>query len=183
MEVFRDMKRTCILCLILLLAGILTAQLFGAEFLGTYGFLNDYYLKAFARSNPDKLDLFWNILWERGKLFLFFALLAATPLRRWLRPLLLGLFFYFTGFYGAACLICQQLLGLGIFVLSLLPHGAFYAAAACFFLRLEPPGMYCGKKYIFSYILAIAIVMLLFLIGCILETAVSSPLLWKLLAA
>jgi hypothetical protein len=43
--------------------------------------------------------------------------------------------------------------------------------------------MYCGKKYIFSYILAIVIVLLLFLIGCILETAVSSTLLWKLLAA
>jgi hypothetical protein len=177
------MKRTCILCLILLLAGILTAQLFGAEFLGTYGFLNDYYLKTFARSNPDKLDLFWNILWERGKLFLFLALLAATPLKRWLRLLLLGLFSYFTGIYGAACLICQQLRGLGIFVLSLFPHGLFYAGAAWLFLRLLPPGRFSGKKYVFSYLLANAIVLLLFLIGCILETAVSSPLLWKLLAA
>jgi hypothetical protein len=175
------MKRKCILCLVLLLAGIFSAQLFGAEFLGTYGFLNEYYLKAFARANPDKLDLFWNILWERGKLFLVFALLAATPLRRWLRPFFLGIFSYLTGFYGAACLICQQLLGIGIFTLSLLPHGLLYAGALWFFLRLEPPALYCGKKYIFTYILAIVIVILLFLIGCILETAVSSPLLQNLL--
>ena len=43
--------------LILFLAGVLSAQLFGSEFLATYGFLNEYHLQSFAAAKIQKVDL------------------------------------------------------------------------------------------------------------------------------
>lgn len=176
------MKRKGIIFAILLIAGIFGAQLFGTEFLRTYGFLNEYNLRAFARADLDKLNLFWNILWARGKLFLLLVILASTPARKWLLSGLEGILAFLIGFYGAACVICEGALGIGIFFLSLFPHGLLYGAAFFGFLHIERPVFYSKKKHVLSYILAIAIVLLLLVIGCILETGVGSVLLQRLLA-
>ncbi len=176
------MKRKYMILVILLLAGIFAAQLFGTEFLRTYGFLNEYNLQTYAKADLDKLALFWNVLWARGKLFLLLVLLSSTPAKKWLLSGLEIAAAFLTGFYGTACVVCEGALGIGLFFLSLFPHGLLYAAAFVGFLRIERPLMYGRKKHIFSYILANVIVLLLLLTGCILETGVGSVLLQRLLA-
>lgn len=170
------MKRKGIILTILFAAGIFGAQLFGTEFLRTYGFLNEYHLQAFAQAELDRKDLFFNILWARGKLFLLLVLLASTPAKKWLLLLLEGLTAFLTGFYGAVCVICEGALGIGFFFLSLFPHGLLYGAAFFGFLRIERPLFYGKKKHMLSYLLANAVVLLLLAAGCMLETGVTGVL-------
>ena len=177
------MKRKCMILILLFLAGIFAAQLFGTDFLRTYGFLNEYHLRTFSSVKISKLDLFWNILWERGKIFLLIALLASTPIRRFLLPSLGCLLTFLTGFYGASCVICEGGWGMGLFLVSIFPHGLLYAAAVFGLLRTERPLFYINRKYRLSYLLAIGIMLLCLIIGCVLEAGVGSVLMQRLLSA
>ncbi len=171
------MKKEMLILFLLILAGIFSTQLFGSDFFAEYGFLNEYHLQLFADAKLDRVALFWNVFWERGKLFLVFALLGITPLKQLLPLLMKCAFGYTIGLYGAACVMNLGGAGFGVLLLSLLPHGIFYLLALIGLFYLERPMIYREKKYVFRRVLAVVLLVILLTAGCLLETAVSTFLL------
>lgn len=157
-------------------AGVLCAWFFGSTYFATYGFLNEYHLKSLAESTADAGMLLWNILWERGKLFLVAGLAAATPLKKVL-PLLVECLLCFTGgIYLAACVMNMGGWGFLFFFLSLLPHGIFYLAALILLVRKDPGFRYRPKGTALRIILFAAGLLLLIVLGALLETFVGYKL-------
>ena len=171
------MKKTFILFLILFLAGVLSAQLFGSEFLATYGFLNEYHLQSFAAAKIQKVDLFWNVLWERGKLFLFLTILLLTPARRAVPSITGGLLSATAGLYGTACVMLFGIRGVGLFFCSLLPQWIFYFLAGFFLFRLQRPVLNNTGKEKVSYVFSVLLILILIVVGCIVEVTFGMGLL------
>ena len=158
-------------------AGILCSCFFGYEYFTTYGFLNTYHLQSFANMKPDTQTLLWNIIWERGKLFLFICLAAATPLKKIL-PLLLRCGICFTvGIYLAACVLSMGAWGIVFFLGSCLPHGLFYLAALILIPCVDSHPFYHRKRMGLRKAGWYAGIIFLILTGCILEAVVGVPLL------
>ncbi len=163
------MKKQILILLLLLLAGIFSAQLLGRGFFAEYGFLNEYHLRTFAAAKPDRMALFGSILWERGKLFLALAVLGLTPLKRVL-PLMIEWILGFTiGFFGAACVMNLHAAGLGVLFLSLFPQGLFYLPVLFLLPAAGQPPVYREKGYAVRKTLAFAILIILLIAGCLTE--------------
>ncbi len=177
------MKKELLFVTILLLAGIFSAQLIGKQFFSTYGFLNEYHLQIYANTKLEWLTLFWNIMWERGKLFLLIIMFFGTPLKKTLPWILKSVLFYTIGLFGTACVMNLGIKGIGVLILSLLPHGIFYLMALLVVFRMERPIIYKETKYWLKKILMIGIICVLFVIGCLIETTIGTYLLQILLKA
>lgn len=171
------MKKEILIVVILLLAGVFSAQLFGSEYFATYGFLNEYHLQSFSNVKLDWVALFWNVFWERGKLFLMIVILGMTPVKRALPLLFRAVFGYTVGLYGAACVMNMGAAGLGVLFFSVFPHGIFYLMVLYLFLRMEGKAHYKEHKHIFTTAFSIAVLLVLFLVGCLLETTIGTCLL------
>ncbi len=76
------MKKEITIGICFVMAGILSVCFFGYEYFTTYGFLNEYHMRSFADSDTELMTLLGNILWERGKLFVFLWILSYTPARK-----------------------------------------------------------------------------------------------------
>lgn len=164
------MKKTFIFLILMFLAGVLCMQLLGNTFVGSDCFLNEYHLSFFANQDIERMGLFWNVLWERGKLFLVLAVLLFTPIKKVL-PVLSGGFFSFTlGMYSASCVILHGAKGILLFLSSVFPQGIFYLLAIFFLFRLQKPVMYRDGKKIAAYIFSILLIVSIFMVGCIMET-------------
>lgn len=175
------MKKQILILLLLLLAGIFSAQLFGREFFADYGFLNEYHLQTFANTKLDWVALFWSVLWERGKLFLALAIIGITPLKRVLPLLIQCIFSYTIGFFGAVCVMNLGIAGIGVMLLSLLPHGIFYVLVLVLLLGMGQSVIYHEKGYVLRRVFAIAVLCVLLTAGCLLESTVSTFLLQAVL--
>ena len=117
------MKKEITIGICFVMAGILSVCFFGYEYFTTYGFLNEYHMRSFADSDTELMTLLGNILWERGKLFVFLWILSYTPARKVI-PLVLRCLICFTGgIFLAACMLNMGIAGFMFFLVSWLPHG------------------------------------------------------------
>ena len=69
------MRKEFLVYIILFLGGIWIAQLIGKDYFATYGYLNSVHIERFVQEEMNYVDLFWNILWTRGKQFLIIWML------------------------------------------------------------------------------------------------------------
>ncbi len=175
------MKRNLWICVLFLLGGILSAQLLGADFFEACGYFSDGQLKSFAASSPDRMDLFWNILWKRGKLLLLTALLCATALKRLLPVAARLLASWLTGFFAAVCVLCMGIGGVLFLLAALFPHGICYAAAGIWMYRLHPMYGADGKRKSARLLLSVFGIWTLLLVGCISEALLGTCLLQGIL--
>lgn len=159
------------------IAGMLCTCLFGYEYFTTYGFLNEYHMRAFASAQTEFLPLLAAILWERGKLFFVLLLISLTKIRT-VMPLVLRCLLFFTGgVFLAACVMNMGLRGIVFFFAAWIPHGIAYLAAIVLLLCLEPHRFYNRKNPYLkkaAWYLGITVLMLL---GCLLEATAGIRLL------
>lgn len=180
------MKKQIGLLVILFLAGIASAQLFGTKFLTTYGFLNKYHMDAFATTEMDFMQMFWNILWERGKAFVVLIILGITPIRKYLPLLLKSILVYAFGLFLCACIMNMGIGGILIAIGSLFPQIIPYILAilVIFYVEAKPQKVMHSKMNMISpiltYIMWGAIVVMLILIACLLESTIGVYLLQKI---
>jgi hypothetical protein len=159
------------------LAGILCTCFFGYEYFATYGFLNAYHLSAFAESTPDLPLLFGNVLWERLKLFLFVALVALTPAKKY-EPLVLRCVISFTaGIFLAACVGNLGIGGILFFVASWFPHGVIYLLALFLLFGVDTKYYTRRGKLLWKKAALYLGILSLILLGCVLESGVGTKLL------
>lgn len=175
------MKKRIWIWLLFFLAGVLLAELLGKEFFTTYGFLSEYHLKNYASAKLELPDLFWNVLWERGKLFLLIALICATPARKLLPPVGKGIACFVLGLFAAADIILLGGWGILLFVCALLPHGIFYLGSILLIYGMKPSYACDGKRKNARFFLQILLIWTLFAAGCLLETTAGTWLQQNLL--
>lgn len=163
------MRREITIGVCFVVAGILCACFFGYEYFTTYGFLNEYHMQSFANSQLDTVTLLGNILWERGKLFVFLWILSYTPARK-VMPLILWCCICFTGgVFLAACMLNMGIAGLAFFVLSWIPHGIVYFFVLYLILHSDRQKYYQHGNSVWKRVTTIGCLTLLFLLGCVLE--------------
>lgn len=164
------MKKRIWIWLLFFLAGILLAELLGKQFFITYGFLSEYHLKNYAAATMDRMALFWNVFWERGKLFLLIALICATPLRRLIPAMIKGVVSFIMGLFAAASTILLGVYGILLSLTVFLPHGIFYLGAILLIYGLKPMYAYEGKRKNARFFLQILLIWILFAAACLIET-------------
>ena len=159
------------------IAGILCTCLFGYSYFTTYGFLNAYHMNAFASSQTDFVTLLGNIVWERGKLMLFLAILSLTALKP-VMPLILRCLICFTcGIFLAACVMNMGWLGIVFFLVSWFPHGMFYIAGLVLLLHVDVHRFYNRRNPVVKKTAFYMGIIVLVLAGCMLEASVGTKLL------
>ena len=180
------MKRQVLFLLVCFLAGVFSAQLFGTEFLVTYGFLNRHHITAFVHTEVPYLKVFWNVLWDRGKLFLLLAVLEMTPFQVALPKLIKEIVLYTFGLFFWACLMNMGFYGILVCMGSVMPQILPYAAALFLLFGLGGQPRYVGPGYtkssllrtpVIRYVSAVAAIVLLVVVGAVLEASVSRFLL------
>lgn len=176
------MRREYLSYILLFLAGMWIAQVIGREYFMEYGYLTPYHLRNFAEAEMDYVDLFWNLLWTRGKQFLGLWILQMTPCRRILPVLLKRLVVLIMGFFLMVCCMIVGSMGILILLVVLFPQGICYGIGIVgmlggnrdFALREGKHGAMLGK---------IGISILFMITGCILETILGTRLLRYILKA
>ena len=130
--------------------------------------------KGYANAKLIYREVFWNILYERLKLFAFILLLYFTPLNRFLGVLLASIFSYIWGFFIMSCITELGLAGIVVGIFSVLPHGLLYVALIIMLLGGESAYTYHSSGRIALSIANVIIMILLLLTGCVLESIVST---------
>lgn len=175
------MKKEIAVGVCFVIAGILCAYFFGYEYFSTYGFLNEYHMQSFASAEMDTKILLGNILWERGKLFIFLWILSYTPVRK-LIPLVLRCLICFTGgVFLAACLLNMGVAGYLFFLVSWIPHGIVYLIVLYLMLRSDRHRYYRHNSPATRRVAATVGLVLVFVFGCVSEATVGVWLMQRLL--
>ena len=177
------MKKEIVTGVCLVIAGILCAYFFGYEYFSTYGFLNEYHMRSFAGAEMDTKMLLGNILWERGKLFVFLWILSYTPARKVI-PLVLRCGICLTGgVFLAVCVINMGILGLVFFVMSWIPHGIIYMIILYLMLRSDRHRYYRHSNPVLRRVAVTLGLVITFAFGCVSEATAGVWLMQKIIAA
>lgn len=163
-----------------LMAGILSACLFGYDYFTTYGFINEYHARSFSETEFDVFLLVLSILWERGKFFVALWLLTYTPIRS-IVPLLFRCAICFTmGMFIGACVINIGMFGILIAIGTWIPHGVLYVIAILLIFGRESLQMYGGRKQNLRKIVYVSGTIGCILCGCIAEATAGTKILQSL---
>ena len=132
--------------------------------------------KGYANARLVYEEVFWNVLYERIKLFTFVILLGFTPLKKYLFYIIASVFCFVWGFFIMSCISGLGLAGVVVGITSVIPHGLLYGALV--FMLLGG-----GEKHAYTYhkreqivmgITDIIIIVLLLITGCVVESLVST---------
>ncbi len=178
----QNAKRIRTWWLVVFLAGILLAQLLGSCYF-TDNLLDAYHLNYFAGQKWNWKELFWSIVWTRGRFFFILFILCLTSFRQLLIKVLPPVLLFLIGIYAGACLYSQGILGAGIFFFSIFPHYAIYLVLLILILHKKKPIQYSGKRYVFAEIASVFFLILIFAAGCLIEAVAGSFLLRNYLLA
>lgn len=171
------MRKEYLVYIVLFLGGIWVAQLIGKDYFVTYGYLNTNHLDGFIREETDYVDLFWHILWTRGKQFLAIWILQLTFLKRVLPVLIKLLLTFLTGFLLMVCCMTVGATGLLLVLAAIFPHGICYLLALWGILGWQQTRVLDRKRRAKTIVLEVGICMLLIISGGILETIVGTRIL------
>ncbi len=169
------MKKFFLMLAILFLCGIVSADIC-VDIIKDSSVLMDLEIyKSYANAELIYKDVFWNVLYERLKMFAFLFLLCFTPLREFLGVLLASVFSFIWGFFSMSCMIELGLAGVVIGIASVLPHGLLYGVLIVMMLaKRERTYTYHKKSQVAFSIVSCMAILLLLVTGCVLESLVST---------
>ena len=170
------MKKFFLMLIILFICGIISADVCVEIIKESSVLLDLETYKGYANAQLIYRDVFWNILYERIKLFAFLFLLCFTPLSSFLPILITSIFSYIWGFFIMTCITELGMAGVVVGIFSVLPHGLLYAALIIMLLGGGTSQMYTyhNRGRIALSIANIIIMILLLITGCVLESLVST---------
>lgn len=130
--------------------------------------------KSYANARLIYQDVFWNIFYERLKLFGFLFLLCFTPIRDKLGILVVSIFSFVWGFFIMSCIAELGLAGVVVGIASVLPHGLLYGGLTVMLLGEKRVHTYHYKGRVAFNIVSYIVMILLLITGCVLESIVST---------
>lgn len=169
------MKKFFLMLAIFFICGIISADI-GLEMLGnSSSIINADTYVAYANAKLIYRDVFWNILYERLKLFALIGLLCFLPIKNYIGILLINVFSFIWGFYIMGCITELGIAGVIVGIFSVIPHGLLYGGLVMMMLEDKEMYFYNRSKEKIVYHITTVIVMALFLLtGCVLESLIST---------
>ncbi len=167
------MKKFLIILFILFICGILSAdvclkQIYDSEVLVGL----DFY-KQFANAKLIFKDVFWNVFYERIKLFGVLILFCFTPIKEKIAVIFIPLFSFVWGFFLMTCIIELGVAGMVVGLASVIPHGLFYGGIIITILNRYRVRDYQLRNKLVTNAMKYVLLFLMFLTGCVLESLVS----------
>ena len=164
--------------LICFVAGIILANMLGADGVQKNGSLTRYYLKQFQYTDIQVEELLWHVGCNRLVVFLLLFMFSMIPRGKYAH----GLFVAWSGFaYGYFCVLSISafgILGLVLCLLALFPHFLAYVPVYLGMLQIsEHPREHKG----WHRFVAVMLLLLLLIIGILLESYINPIILQKVL--
>jgi len=168
------MKKFLIVLIILFICGILSADVCLKQIEESAVLVGLDCYKQYANARFTFGDVFWNILYERIRLFSVLLLLCFTPLKKKLGVILLTVFSFVWGFFLMSCIIELGVAGLVVGLACVLPHGILYGVVIGVVLNRNQTRTYHTKNRIAIHVVLYILLVVLFLTACILESFVGT---------
>ena len=168
------MKKILIMLILFFICGFVSADLCIGELNEENILLKPEVYESYARAEFAFKDIFWNIVYERLKLFLMIVLLIFTPVREKLPVILLSMFSFLWGFFFMSSITQLGLAGLVLSVASVFPHGLLYAGTIAVLMRKGHRYYYQQSRKVALHIGKCFLILLMFFTGCILEGLVAT---------
>lgn len=165
------MKKSFYILIILFICGIISADVCIGMLVKERNTLFDLdvYI-SFANAKFAFKDVFWNIVYERAKLFAMVLILCFTPIRERMVAFFLALFCFIWGFYMMNLISVLGGAGIVVGIAVVLPHGILYGIL--FFLMVwgREGHRYRRNEKVMMNIGTYIFLLLLFVTGCVVET-------------
>mgnify|MGYP003308087247 FL=1 len=163
------MKKSIFLLLLLLICGMVSADVLAivSDFEDIVIGAKEY--KAYAYSEVTFKEMFWKLLYARGKMLAMLALVSILPIREKILPLIGCLFTYGYGFFFMSCLMEMGIAGIPISLSAIFPHGILYGIAIMLMFKRRELRSYHMNKRIGYQAGGTVMILLLSVAGCIIE--------------
>lgn len=168
------MKKFLIILIIIFICGILSADVCLKQMKESSVIVGMEVYEQYAHAKLTFKDVFWNMLYERIKLFGVLFLLCFTPMKEKMGVLLTTLFSFVWGFFLMSCIIELGVGGLVVGLASVLPHGVLYAAVIAIMIGRRRRRAYHVKRRFAIDIGIYIFLILLFTTACILESLIGT---------
>ena len=168
------MKKFLIVLMIIFICGVLSADVCLKQIKESNVFLSVDFYEQYANAKMTFKNVFWNILYERTKLFGILLVFSFTPIKEKLGILLLPLFSFIWGFYMMSCIIELGVAGIVVGLASVLPHGIFYGVGIGGLFIQRQDRVYYRKNEGIRYIAKYLFILLLFITACVIESLVGT---------
>lgn len=167
------MKKFLVILFIIFICGILSADLCLKEMQDSDVLLGIEFYKQFANAKLMFKDVFWNVFYERIKLFGILILFCFTPIKNKMSVILMPLFSFVWGFYLMSCVVELGVAGVLVGLASVIPHGGFYGAVIATIILRGRRKNYYVRNAIASNIVIYLLLVLMFITGCVMESLIS----------
>ena len=166
------MKKFLIVLIIIFICGILSADICLEQIRDSEVLIGVDFYEQYANTKQAFKDVFWNILYERIKLFVIIGLLCFTPIKEKIGSVLAPAFSFIWGFFFMSCIVELGIAGLVVGLTAVLPHGFLYGGAIGMMLSKRRTRSYHTKDRVMLNIGTYIFILLLFITGCVLESLV-----------
>lgn len=168
------MKKFLIVLIIIFICGILSADVCLTQIAESEVLIGIDFYTEYANAKLAFKDVFWNILYERIKLFGVLLLLCFTPIKEKMGVILAPVFSFIWGFFLMSCIIGLGIAGLVVGLASVLPHGLLYGGVIWMVLGKRRTRSYHTKDRIALNIATYLFMILIFITACVVESLVGT---------
>ena len=167
------MKKFLIILIIIFICGLLCADICLKEIKESEVLIGIDFYNQYANTKHVFKNVFWNVLYERIKLFAVFMLLCFTPMKERLGIVLAPMFSFIWGFYLMSCIVELGIAGLVVGLASVLPHGILYAGGIWLLIGRKRRRFYHKNSVAFDIGIYI-VTLLLFVAACVIESLIGT---------
>ncbi len=168
------MKKILLMLILFFICGFVSADLCVEELKESNALLQLEVYEGYANAKLAFKDIFWNIFYERSKLFGIIILLCFTPLREKLSVILFSIFSFIWGFFFMSCIVELGVAGVVVALVSVLPHGIMYAGVVSMILRKHKLRSFHQRDRMLMNVGTYIFLVLLFITGCVVESLVGT---------
>lgn len=168
------MKKFLIVLIILFICGLLSADICIEQIKDSEVLVGAEFYEQYANTKQVFKDVFWNVLYERIKLFGVLILLCLTPLKERVGIVLAPIFIYIWGFFLMSAIIELGIAGLVVGLASVIPHGLLYGGSIWMMLGKRRTRSYHTRDRVALNVASYIFMLLLFITGCIMESLVGT---------
>ena len=169
------MKKFLIVLIIVFICGVLSADVCLKQVEDSAVVVGRDVYEQYATAKLTFKHVFWNILYERIKLFGVLLLLCFTPIKEKIGMIFAPIFSFIWGFFLMSSIVELGFAGLIVGLASVIPHGILYAGSIGLLIGGKRRGYYQKNKLAFDigkYLFAL----LLCITACVIESLIATPM-------
>ena len=168
------MKKFLIVLIIVFICGVLSADVCLKQVEDSAVVVGRDVYEQYATAKLTFKHVFWNILYERIKLFGVLLLLCFTPIKEKIGMIFAPIFSFIWGFFLMSSIVELGFAGLIVGLASVIPHGILYGGSIWLMLRGNKTRTYLAREKMMINMASYKGIIILFITGCILESVIGS---------